>query len=247
MGIRFRKSVKIAPGVRLNIGKKSAGISVGGKFGGVSYNSKTGARERFSIPGTGVSYSEKIGSASDANPTLKKHQTIRREVFSLAMLIVIAGILAQILISQTGLGILWWAYIVVVIIGIGRFVNTIKKINKHTQEQAREGMPVKNKIDGQQVLAEQDAQLASIWNAENSFEATGDIDELVEFWENIWASGGLRFNGSKWTFRLPDLYIMLNQYDDALRILDQIKNPDYSDKVSYYKSKIMREKSKMER
>ena len=135
----------------------------------------------------------------------------------------------------------------VVIIGIGRFVNTIKKINKHTQEQAREGMPVKNKIDGQQVLAEQDAQLASIWNAENSFEATGDIDELVEFWENIWASGGLRFNGSKWTFRLPDLYIMLNQYDDALRILDQIKNPDYSDKVSYYKSKIMREKSKMER
>lgn len=108
-------------------------------------------------------------------------------------------------------------------------------------------MPVKNKIDGQQVLAEQDAQLASIWNAENSFEATGDIDELVEFWENIWASGGLRFNGSKWTFRLPDLYIMLNQYDDALRILDQIKNPDYSDKVSYYKSKIMREKSKMER
>ena len=54
MGIRFRKSVKIAPGVRLNIGKKSAGISVGGKFGGISYNSKTGARERFSIPGTGV-------------------------------------------------------------------------------------------------------------------------------------------------------------------------------------------------
>ena len=54
MGIRFRKSVKIAPGVRLNIGKKSAGISVGGKFGGISYSSKTGARERFSIPGTGV-------------------------------------------------------------------------------------------------------------------------------------------------------------------------------------------------
>lgn len=247
MGIRFRKRVKIAPGVHLNIGKESAGVSVGSKCSGISYNSKTGARKRFSVPGTGVSYSEKIGGTSDVSLTSKKHKTIRKEVFSLAILIVIAGILAQIVVDQTGLNVLWCAYIVVVIIGIGRFVNTIKKINKHTQEQAREGMPVKNKIDGQQVLAEQDAQLASIWNAENSFEATGDIDELVEFWENIWASGGLRFNGSKWTFRLPDLYIMLNQYDDALRILDQIKNPDYSDKVSYYKSKIMREKSKMER
>ena len=29
MGIRFRKSVKIAPGVHLNIGKESAGVSVG--------------------------------------------------------------------------------------------------------------------------------------------------------------------------------------------------------------------------
>lgn len=29
MGLRFRKSVKIAPGVRLNISKKSVGISAG--------------------------------------------------------------------------------------------------------------------------------------------------------------------------------------------------------------------------
>ena len=33
MGLSFRKSVKIAPGVKLNLGKKSAGISVGGKYG----------------------------------------------------------------------------------------------------------------------------------------------------------------------------------------------------------------------
>lgn len=31
MGLRFRKSVKIAPGVRLNISKKSVGISAGVK------------------------------------------------------------------------------------------------------------------------------------------------------------------------------------------------------------------------
>jgi hypothetical protein len=44
MGFRFRKSIKIAPGVRLNIGKISASISVGGR--GVRHTiSSTGWRE----------------------------------------------------------------------------------------------------------------------------------------------------------------------------------------------------------
>ena len=64
MGLRFRKSFKIAPGVKVNIGKKSVGMSVGGKYGGVSVNSKTGARARMSAPGTGISYSEKLGKSS---------------------------------------------------------------------------------------------------------------------------------------------------------------------------------------
>lgn len=67
MGFRFRKSIKIAPGVRINLGKKSAGISVGGKRGGISYNSRTGARARVSAPGTGLSYSAKIGGSSSTH------------------------------------------------------------------------------------------------------------------------------------------------------------------------------------
>jgi len=66
MGFRFHKSIKIAPGVKLNIGKKSMGVSVGNKFGGVSYNTKTGAHTRASVPGTGISYTEKIGDTSKA-------------------------------------------------------------------------------------------------------------------------------------------------------------------------------------
>lgn len=62
MKLKFRKSVKIAPGVKLNIGKKSAGVSLGGKYGGVSLNSKTGARARVSMPGTGLSYSTSLAS-----------------------------------------------------------------------------------------------------------------------------------------------------------------------------------------
>lgn len=52
----MRKSFKIAPGVRLNVGTKSAGISVGGKGLRYSVNSKTGSRVTVGIPGTGISY-----------------------------------------------------------------------------------------------------------------------------------------------------------------------------------------------
>lgn len=61
MGLNFRKSIKIADGVKLNIGKKSAGVSVGGKYAGASFNSRSGARVRASLPGTGLSYTKKVG------------------------------------------------------------------------------------------------------------------------------------------------------------------------------------------
>ena len=51
MGFRFRKSVKIAPGVKVNFGKKSVGMSIGNRYAGVSVNSRTGARARVSAPG----------------------------------------------------------------------------------------------------------------------------------------------------------------------------------------------------
>ena len=66
MGFRFRKSVKIAPGVRLNIGKKSVGISAGVKGARVSVNSSGRKTTTVGLPGTGLSYSktEKIGGST---------------------------------------------------------------------------------------------------------------------------------------------------------------------------------------
>lgn len=72
MGLRFRKSIKIAPGVKINFGMKSVGVSIGDKYGGVSFNSKAGSRIRTSIPGTGLSYSTKLSSG--------KRSTTRRDV-----------------------------------------------------------------------------------------------------------------------------------------------------------------------
>ena len=64
MGFRFRKSIKLAPGVRLNLGKKSASISFGTR--GLRHTISTSGRRTVSIgvPGTGIYYtkSSKVGS-----------------------------------------------------------------------------------------------------------------------------------------------------------------------------------------
>jgi hypothetical protein len=60
VSFRFRKSAKIAPGIRVTVGKSSSGISFGGTGGGISINSKTGVKARVSVPGTGISYTSKL-------------------------------------------------------------------------------------------------------------------------------------------------------------------------------------------
>lgn len=67
MGLRFRRSISIIPGVRVNLGSKSMGVSVGNKYSGISYNTRTGTRTRLSAPGTGLSYTKKIGGGTKAN------------------------------------------------------------------------------------------------------------------------------------------------------------------------------------
>lgn len=68
MGWRFRKSIKIGPGTRLNLGSKSWGISAGRRGARISSNTRTGSRVTVGIPGTGLSYQQKIaGSSHDPN------------------------------------------------------------------------------------------------------------------------------------------------------------------------------------
>lgn len=69
MGFNFRKSFKIAPGVRLNVGKKGiSSVSLGGKGGRVNIGKK-GVRSTVSAPGTGLSYT----SHQPYKPTRTNH------------------------------------------------------------------------------------------------------------------------------------------------------------------------------
>jgi ATP-dependent Zn protease len=96
MGLNFRKSVKIADGVKLNIGKKSAGVSVGGKYAGASFNTKSGARVRASLPGTGLSYTKSLNSiGKKSSSSKKKSKNSAKSILStvLTVLIVIIAVI----------------------------------------------------------------------------------------------------------------------------------------------------------
>lgn len=63
MALRFRRSVKIAPGVHLNVGKKSASIRFGGKGFGITTGT-AGTRVSAGIPGTGIYATQKLDGAT---------------------------------------------------------------------------------------------------------------------------------------------------------------------------------------
>lgn len=59
MGLRFRKSVKICKGVKVNFSKSGASLSLGGRGHSMNFGGR-GTRATFGIPGTGLSYSTKV-------------------------------------------------------------------------------------------------------------------------------------------------------------------------------------------
>ncbi len=62
MGWRFRRSVKIAPGIRWNIGTRGSSFSFGGRGFTVNISSR-GVRRTISIPGTGLSHTQVVGQS----------------------------------------------------------------------------------------------------------------------------------------------------------------------------------------
>ncbi len=60
MGFKFRKSIKVAPGVKVNLSNKGVGVSAGVKGVRVS-TGPSGSRITTSLPGTGISYEQRIG------------------------------------------------------------------------------------------------------------------------------------------------------------------------------------------
>ena len=64
MGLRFRKSFKVAPGVKVNLNKKSTSVTFGGKGVHKTYSSSGKRTTSVGIPGTGAYYTTSSGGGS---------------------------------------------------------------------------------------------------------------------------------------------------------------------------------------
>ena len=78
MGIRFRKSIKILPGVRVNLGLGGLSLNAGPRGATVSLN-KQGIYSNTSIPGTGISFREKISSNLRSEKWSKLHTGVKSD------------------------------------------------------------------------------------------------------------------------------------------------------------------------
>lgn len=75
MGVRFRRTVRIAPGVRINVTKTGLGVRVGPRGAGVSLHSSGRLTASAGLPGSGLYYSEtttlgRLASARTGSQTL---------------------------------------------------------------------------------------------------------------------------------------------------------------------------------
>ncbi len=59
MGLRFRKSLRIAPGIRLNLSQRGVSTTLGPRGASINLGS-SGTRGNVGIPGTGLSYSQQL-------------------------------------------------------------------------------------------------------------------------------------------------------------------------------------------
>lgn len=78
MGFRFRKSVRIAPGIRINISKSGLSTSIGRK--GFTWNSR--GTLTVGIPGSGLSYRANLKRRGEATAPLEhfpdKNQSLKK-------------------------------------------------------------------------------------------------------------------------------------------------------------------------
>lgn len=74
MGFKFKKSIKIAPGVKLNLNKKSASVSFGVRGLRKTYSTSGRKTSTVGIPGTGLYYTD-----VKSKKTTKENKSTKRK------------------------------------------------------------------------------------------------------------------------------------------------------------------------
>lgn len=110
MGFRFRRSFKIAPGVRVNLNKKSASVTFGPK--GLKHTVSTTGKSHTTVgvPGTGLSYTTSSGGSdrpasipAAQRPTSPKSKAV---VLPLCIFLGVLGV-HRYYVGKIGTGVIW--------------------------------------------------------------------------------------------------------------------------------------------
>lgn len=78
MGSRFRRSIRIAPGLRINVGKRGVSLSAGVRGASITLGSQ-GTYSNVGIPGTGLSYRERIDGGLEQRRVARTQQRLAKE------------------------------------------------------------------------------------------------------------------------------------------------------------------------
>ena len=108
MGLRFRRSIKIAPGVRVNLNKKSASVTFGPK--GLKHTVSTTGKSHTTVgvPGTGLSYTTSGGERSASVPAAQRPTSPKSKAVVLPLCIFL-GVLGvhRYYVGKIGTGVIW--------------------------------------------------------------------------------------------------------------------------------------------
>jgi hypothetical protein len=90
MGLRFRRTVKLFPGVRLNLSRSGVSTTVGVRGASVTVGKK-GTYANVGVPGSGVSYRTRIDGETETGEQRLPEGGRKRSPFPLILVLALAG------------------------------------------------------------------------------------------------------------------------------------------------------------
>jgi hypothetical protein len=90
MGFRFRRTVRLFPGLRLNVSKSGVSASVGTRGAWLTFG-RNGTRTTVGLPGTGISYTTTSSAHEHQSPVIPPARASGGWLFVLLVILAIAA------------------------------------------------------------------------------------------------------------------------------------------------------------
>ena len=137
MGFRFRQSLRLAKGIRLNFSKSGVSLSLGGR-GATANVSKHGIRTTMSMPGTGISHTS-YAPFKDEQDTTVRNGTPADQTAGCFLLLAVAIIAAALAMLPPAVR-WWWFYAVPIAFGLALVIREEWILRKETFEYPESGV-----------------------------------------------------------------------------------------------------------